>query len=48
MRDLFLTHEVPQGVLQLRLLNEKIVFRLQGGTELSRPDAPDVRRKPAY
>src|SRR5256885_16930976 len=31
VRDLVLTHQVPQRVLQLRLLNEEIVFRLQTG-----------------
>ena len=29
MRDLFLTHQVPKRVLELRLLDEKIMLRLQ-------------------
>jgi hypothetical protein len=28
VRDLFLTHQVPERVLELRLLDEKIMFRL--------------------
>ena len=32
MRNLFFAHEMPQRVLQLGLLNEKIVFRSQSGS----------------
>ena len=32
MRDLFLTHQMPKRVLELRLLDEKIVFRLESGS----------------
>ena len=32
MRDLFLTHQVAKRVLQLRLLDEKIVFRLESSS----------------
>ena len=32
MRDLFLTHQMPKRVLELRLLDEKIMFRLESGS----------------
>ena len=36
MRDLIFTHQVTERVLQLRLLDEKIVFRLKSGSRHGR------------